>query len=329
MSQMPTSPHRCATGVHDNEHLLEIPTEEFLAAASVDTDDDPELTSEAFSEPEANLLIPRRMTRRAMSIASVSFASSLADEESMCTELPLGTLDLDHEAQVAFGDASVHALLLEESRSTCLSEVPVALERPMKERSLMDQAPAWMKMSKKKLAAKIVFAFAVLALLGFILSQFLGPFVQSASEVFVQKFSFWGLFLGFFLLDATPLIPAEQFILIGLAGGMNFWVVFASCSIGSILSAPLAWCLGSVTLFHVTRFQRFLERHGIAHLLKTRTLTCVGLSALIPVLNYDGCNWCAGALRANFWKLLLGATMRAPRLLITCYIIRVGWFGVK
>eukprot|EP00762_Andalucia_godoyi_P003166 ANDGO_01109.mRNA.1 hypothetical protein len=179
--------------------------------------------------------------------------------------------------------------------------------------------------SKKKTCAKILLGLAVIITIGASASYFAKPLITSAATSFVDRFGWLGIAIGILCTDATPFIPGEPFVLIGISGGINMWIVFAAASAGSILAAPLGWVISAYTVYYSPRFQKFLDRYKIGPVMRKHGGWCVAASAVLPVWDYSCTIHCAGAVRVNILKATLGACARAPRLLLTCYLLQLGW----
>jgi uncharacterized membrane protein YdjX (TVP38/TMEM64 family) len=183
--------------------------------------------------------------------------------------------------------------------------------------------------SKWKLAFQVITGFVVLLSIALVVSFFFRPVVERLATAYVEQFSFFGVGLGVMIFDAVPFIPGEPFILMGITGGINMWVVFAASAIGSVLSAPLAWLVSAYSLHYSARFRRAMHRYKIAPLLRRHASLCVAAAAVLPVWDFTCTNYCAGALRIPIRDICVGALARAPRLLLTCLVFNYGWSALR
>jgi membrane protein YqaA with SNARE-associated domain len=150
--------------------------------------------------------------------------------------------------------------------------------------------------------------------------------VISLSRAFVDATGAWGVLIGFFIPDAfTVPVPHEAFLAFGLMGGLDFWVIGAYASVGSVCGGCVGYGM-TRWLGHTAWFQALLERRGAAHsrvLIEKYGVLALALGALTP-LPYSIMAWTCGALGMRFLPFLLTSLLRVPRVFFYLWLVELG-----
>jgi membrane protein YqaA with SNARE-associated domain len=179
--------------------------------------------------------------------------------------------------------------------------------------------------SKRTLAIRVAIAFVIMMILGICVAYFLGGYVEDAARVFVGNFGLYGIFFAMLIMDSIPFSPTEACLMMGLAFGINIWLLMIVASIGSVLAGPLSWAIGLTILAKSPRFLLMLQRNKVAPVLAKHTVGCVSLAAILPVWDYTVTNYCAGAIKTKVFDVFKGSLWRIPRVFLTVLILYVGW----
>ncbi len=174
----------------------------------------------------------------------------------------------------------------------------------------------------KKLLLQTLGTLVVLGVILTIISTTFREPVEAWSQTFIEHTGFWGVGLGFMLPDALTLpIPPDAFLMAGYMGGLDFYSIALSASIGSIVGGTL----GFLMIRKVSNFpwiqrrldkklkwgERFMSRYGAVAL---------GLAALTP-LPYSIICWACGATGMRLSIFLSVSMLRIPRVFAYLWFI--------
>ena len=96
----------------------------------------------------------------------------------------------------------------------------------------------------KKLLLQTLGTLVVLGVILTIISTTFREPVEAWSQTFIEHTGFWGVGLGFMLPDALTLpIPPDAFLMAGYMGGLDFYSIALSASIGSIVGGTLGFLM--------------------------------------------------------------------------------------
>eukprot|EP01028_Stygiella_incarcerata_P000675 TRINITY_DN1103_c0_g3_i1.p1 TRINITY_DN1103_c0_g3~~TRINITY_DN1103_c0_g3_i1.p1 ORF type:complete len:425 (+),score=124.42 TRINITY_DN1103_c0_g3_i1:163-1437(+) len=202
-----------------------------------------------------------------------------------------------------------------------LTYITTPPRRSKEEDSIESILPA----SKRTLATRVAVAFVIMMILGILVAYFFGGYVEIAARVFVGNFGLYGIFFAMLIMDSIPFSPTEACLMMGLAFGINIWLLMIVASIGSVLAGPLSWLIGLTILAKSPRFLLMLQRNRVTPVLEKHTVGCVSLAAVLPVWDYTVTNYCAGAIKTKVFDVFKGSLWRIPRVFLTVLILYVGW----
>jgi len=168
---------------------------------------------------------------------------------------------------------------------------------------------------------------AVVLLLGWL---FRDPLLE-VGRWFVDHFGGVGIAIGYFFPDAlTVPIPNDAFTAFGLWGGMDFWVVVAWGSLGSLAGGSTGWLIGRYLIARSTRLQEFMARRGGDEMrgqIRRGGRWFLALAAITPVPYSITC-WAAGATELPYWQFFLVSLLRIPRVAVFLWLIEQGFVSV-
>lgn len=143
---------------------------------------------------------------------------------------------------------------------------------------------------------------------------FRAPLEMLATQL-VQRFGYLGIAAGVFGADMfTVPLPADVYLLVGIAGGGDPYLVIIAASLASIVGGVGAFAIGlwlGRTRWVRERVDRFRRRHG--KLVERSGVVAVIIAALTPVPFSLVC-YVAGSLRLRFVNFLFAALFRIPRI---------------
>ncbi|MEZ4427903.1 MAG: VTT domain-containing protein [Nannocystaceae bacterium] len=160
-----------------------------------------------------------------------------------------------------------------------------------------------------------------------IIGYFLREPLMIAATLFVEYLQGPGVAIGFFLPDAfTVPLPNDAFSALGIAGGMDFWVVVLWSAIGSVSGGATGFTIGrslSRTRWFQKKFrtgkgaaiQEVIERYGGLGL---------AIAACTP-LPYSLATWAAGTTKMSFGQFLaISIPLRTARIAAMLWLVQVG-----
>jgi len=169
----------------------------------------------------------------------------------------------------------------------------------------------------------VFLAFIVIAVLG--ISYAILRF--STRLEWFEQYGYLGAFITSFITCSTVLLPIPGFVVIAAIAASpatNWAIVALVASLGDGLGESISYVVGygGAAVIHPAQLKWYrkaevwMKRWGSA---------TVFVLALIP-LPFDVVGMAAGALRFPLWKFLLATVAgRFPRVLVGCYLSRLGW----
>lgn len=171
-------------------------------------------------------------------------------------------------------------------------------------------------------------ALIVLGVVLALISTFLKEPVEAWSKSFIGNTGAWGVGLGFFFPDAFTLpIPPDTFLLAGYLGGLPFWNIAVSASVGSIAGGTLGFVLIK-RISDLPRARRWIHKKlssGRA-LMDQYGGLALALGALTP-LPYSVICWACGAMGMRLRIFLAISLLRIPRVIIYLWFIQTTYSG--
>lgn len=168
---------------------------------------------------------------------------------------------------------------------------------------------------------------AVVAVMGWLFRE---PLLE-VGRWFVANFGGVGIAIGYFIPDAfTVPVPNDAFTAFGLWGGMDFWVVVAWGSLGSLAGGSLGWVIGRYWIARSKRLQGFMERRGGDEMraqLRRGGRWFLAVAAVTPIPYSITC-WAAGATELPFWQFFLVSLLRIPRVALFLWLIEQGFVSI-
>jgi len=153
-------------------------------------------------------------------------------------------------------------------------------------------------------------------------SYFLMDWFKAVGKVFVAWFGGPGVALGYYVPDAFSIpVPNDAFGLFGLAGGMNFWVISAWATFGSVAGGCTGFWLGRL-LQRTQWLKEFMLKRGatVQPIVRRYGALGVAVGALTPV-PYSVCAWAAGALNMRFDVFFVVSLLRFPRIVAFLWVL--------
>jgi membrane protein YqaA with SNARE-associated domain len=142
-----------------------------------------------------------------------------------------------------------------------------------------------------------------------------------------EQYGYLGAFITSFITCSTVLLPIPGFVVvaaIAASPATNWAIVALVSSLGDGLGESISYVVGygGAAVIHPAQLKWYqkaevwMKRWGSA---------AIFVLALIP-LPFDVVGMAAGALRFPLWKFLLATVAgRLPRVLVGCYLSRLGW----
>ena len=169
-------------------------------------------------------------------------------------------------------------------------------------------------------------ALLILGIVLALISTFLREPVEAWSRLFIGSTGVWGVGLGFFFPDALTLpIPPDTFLLAGYLGGLKFWDIAVSASIGSIMGGTFGFLLikrisdqpRAKKWIHkkLSSGKRVMDQYGGLAL---------ALGALTP-LPYSVMCWACGAMGMRFRVFIAISLLRIPRVIAYLWFIQISY----
>lgn len=171
-----------------------------------------------------------------------------------------------------------------------------------------------------RLAGGLLTLFVVFAALGFAMQE---PLTQ-LSAWFVGEFGLIGLFIGVVVIDVLPLTH-EPLLFLGYSGGLGFWPVWFTASVGSVCAGLISWSLGG-RLAAIPYVARQFDRYRITAFFQRYGGWAIAIAAITP-FPYSLAAWAAGAARIPFGLMLLGCLVRFVKVLLYLSLIALGWMA--
>ena len=167
-------------------------------------------------------------------------------------------------------------------------------------------------------------ALLVLGIVLALISTFLKEPVEAWSKSFIGSTGAWGVGLGFFFPDAFTLpIPPDTFLLAGHLGGLPFWEIAISASIGSITGGTLGFIMIKM-ISDQPRARRWIHKKLSSGkiLMDQYGVLALALGALTP-LPYSVICWACGAMGMRLRVFLAVSLLRIPRVIGYLWFIEV------
>jgi membrane protein YqaA with SNARE-associated domain len=167
-------------------------------------------------------------------------------------------------------------------------------------------------------------ALLVLGIVLALISTFLKEPVEAWSKSFIGSTGAWGVGLGFFFPDAFTLpIPPDTFLLAGHLGGLPFWEIAVSASIGSITGGTLGFIMIK-RISDQPRARRWIHKKLSSGklLMDQYGVLALALGALTP-LPYSVICWACGAMGMSLRVFFAVSLLRIPRVIGYLWFIEV------
>lgn len=160
------------------------------------------------------------------------------------------------------------------------------------------------------------------------LSLLLREPLTAAAAVWVAQTGLAGIFFAVAFFDCVPTpVPPDLFTGFAMMGGVPFWWIVATASLGSVTGGSVAWAVGrrfrQAAWFQRRVAGRWREPYGLVQRMGTVALV---LGALSP-LPFSVTCYAAGALSMPYGRFLAVASLRAPRMVLYLWLMQLGWVG--
>jgi membrane protein YqaA with SNARE-associated domain len=142
-----------------------------------------------------------------------------------------------------------------------------------------------------------------------------------------EQYGYLGAFIASFITCSTVLLPIPGFVVIAAIAASpatNWAIVALVSSLGDGLGECISYFVGygGAVVVHPAQLKWY---HKAEVWMKRWGSATVFVLAMIP-LPFDVVGMAAGALRFPLWKFLLATVAgRLPRVLVGCYLSRLGW----
>lgn len=176
-----------------------------------------------------------------------------------------------------------------------------------------------------RLAVGVVGLVVVFGGLSLILREPLTEF----ADVWVSHTGLAGIFFAVAAFDCVPTpVPPDLFTGFAMMGGVRFWSIVATASLGSVTGGSVAWAIGR-RFRQAAWFRRrvsgpWREPYGLVQRMGTIALV---LGAVSP-LPFSVTCYAAGALSMPYGRFLAVAALRAPRMAVYLGLMQLGWVGL-
>lgn len=187
---------------------------------------------------------------------------------------------------------------------------------------MSDSAPPLDTRLLRRAAVGLVVVVAVAGVSGVLLRE---P-ITTLAEAFLDTFGMVGLFVAVMLIDSSPFpLTHEPVLLLGVATGVDWWLLGAVASAASVTAGPIGY-LGGTALNRWTDAAGWLERRapGILAYVRRWGATGVAIAAVLPI-PFAVATWTAGLCRVSFPKVLAASTLRIPKTLLYLSLLTGGW----
>ncbi len=168
-----------------------------------------------------------------------------------------------------------------------------------------------------------------LGLVGFlVLIAALGVILREPIAVlggwFVHELGYTGLVLGFLFFDMLPVGTHDAVMLAALTGGMPVIPATGVGMAATFFAIVADWGVGRVLGHNVPLLRRLIERWRIPAFMAHYGTRAVIILAIIPI-PWAPVGWFMGMSREPLSRVLLAATIRALKVILSVVIITAGW----
>ncbi len=174
----------------------------------------------------------------------------------------------------------------------------------------------------RRAAIAVVVLFLGVVILGIVFREPL----EAAGTSLVERFGYFGIATGILLADMfTFPLPADVYLLIGIAGGAEpIWIIVVG-SAASVIGGMGAYQIGrwlGATRWLAPRISQL--RTTYEPLIRKLGVVTVIIAALTP-LPFSVVSMLAGSLRLPFKLFVLASLFRVPRIAGYFLLIYLGW----
>jgi uncharacterized membrane protein YdjX (TVP38/TMEM64 family) len=185
------------------------------------------------------------------------------------------------------------------------------------------EAPLW---DVRRAVVRIALSIGGFFLLMAALAKVLGPQIEAAGQVFVERFGLVGISLGMILADAFSLPPPPLFyiLIVGTSPGSHV-VGMTVISVASMVAGNIGYQLSSL-LSARPFFRRRIDatRARMDKLFDRYGFWAFAIASASPMPFSLMC-YVAGVYRIRPRLFALVCLMRVPRLLVMYWLVRAGW----
>ena len=179
----------------------------------------------------------------------------------------------------------------------------------------------------RKMIFKICLGMLGLVGLGAICALIFKEQLSEMGHWFIDNFGLLGIGIGTIITDTSPIpMTSEPLAVLALASDIPLLQLILVMSIASHLGAPIGYAggyfLGNRAWFQkiiAKRFPDWQERG------QQYAIRLVAMGALLPI-PYAITTWFAGSVKADFKKVLLVASFRWVKTVITLLVLAGGWW---
>ena len=177
-----------------------------------------------------------------------------------------------------------------------------------------------------KLLIKTGVGILVLVAVAALLAAVLYEPITTVTEAFLDRFGLPGIFAAVVITDTSPLpMTHEPVLLLGVAAGVNPWLLWAVASTASVFSGVLGYTCGAL-LVSRSRLTTWIDRKypGFIDFMKRHGAKGVAVSALLPI-PFALSTWSAGMVRCGLPGVALASLLRIPKAGFYLWLILTGW----
>lgn len=141
---------------------------------------------------------------------------------------------------------------------------------------------------------------------------------------FVQELGYTGLALGFLFFDMVPVGTHDAVMLAALTGGMPIVPATLVGMAATFFAIVADWVIGRALGHNVPLLRRLIERWRIPEFMDHYGTRAVIILAIIPI-PWAPVGWFLGMSKEPLPRILLAATIRALKVILSVVIIAAGW----
>lgn len=200
-------------------------------------------------------------------------------------------------------------------------------EPPASEADERDEAPV---LDMGKLLWRLALGLGFLLTASVVAAYLFREQMLAVGHWFVDGFGGPGIAVGYFIPDAfTVPLPNDAFTTFGRLGGMDFWVVVAWGTLGSLAGGSTGYWIARLAFRRSKRLRAYVEERSGDLMKKIHRGGAVVLAAAaLTPLPYSIACWAAGAVQMPYGRFFAVSLLRVFRVAFYLWLIEAGFVSV-